>query len=168
MLGQRDYLPAFGPETNVAFHELPDYNFLVGEQLGIAAELLSDQSGGSSVVYNRSQSESKLVRQVLHEACRAGFILTIDAKETVSQDKDFGIWIVLVRLVGCAVDDLCAVDLLRLEMSFYLRHPNHSENIPMPLYRRRLQRIFSTSFLDPSQINDAFGNGLCCKPHTIR
>jgi len=41
MSWQGDYLPSFGAETNISFYEFPHDYFLVGEQLGITAELLS-------------------------------------------------------------------------------------------------------------------------------
>ncbi len=135
MSTQRDYLPAFGPETDIAFHELPDYDFLIGQQCWVATELLPYQSRCPSVIHDRGQGKSEFPRQMRDKTCGTRFVLTVDAKEAVPEHQNFRARIVLVKQIGAGIDYPRAIDLLRFELPFDLWYLNHPEDVPMPFCR---------------------------------
>src|SRR5207237_2333982 len=98
---------------DVALHELPDDEPLVGEPSRAAGEVLPHQRGGPAVVDDRRQRLLQLPGEMGDESGGEGLVLFIDPQEAVAQDKDPGVGRIPVELAGVAPDDLLASETFR-------------------------------------------------------
>jgi hypothetical protein len=87
---QRHTFPAFHAQANVAFHKLPQDHLFVFEEGGSGAKFLADESGATTIIDQGQQRLLQFFSEVSDEPGRLGFILLVDARETVAQDENLG------------------------------------------------------------------------------